>query len=253
METMKALVGISVDSSLFTTSRMLVAITALRDYDHITFLIADDLQVYNELAKIVGDHDQLVTASWNRRRNSLSERKKWLSRVRLQFQDWPTSQKWRIVGVRDVADHRSWEILRAIRLLYILDPKFKNDVIAQARSFVATRVQHLSNSDIFEQLSIEYILEEVALNLRVRIIGAIEDEFYLGNIVSVLPRIYQGEYMKSAVELAKGIKESQHHKSFRFFDWSDEKGWIASATGVELGVRDRVVTFPGAPGRQRKR
>ncbi len=125
------------------------------------------------------------------------------------------------MGVEDLLDKRTYFSLRSVWLLYRVDSKFAEDINIIADKFVLKRGWNTTGKLAME-MSIAYLIEEVALNLRIRVGDAIDDEYYLGETLNVLPRLYRGEYIKTPAELigrrAKSVPE------YRFFEWG-EKGW----------------------------
>jgi hypothetical protein len=237
----QALFGISLDSAEFTSERFSRAIAALKSYDKITFFIADGIQLYNDLAKLAADRSMLASSDWTKTRaDALAQRKRWLTKMRQNLRNWPTDQLWKIIGIRDIADPSTWDIARRVRLLYLFDEHFHRDVKQQAVEFSSARDFGVTKR-LLEELSVEYLLEEVALNIRIRVVGRIHDEFYLGRFPNFLRRLYAGRYLKSAGELA-GVSDPDVAK-YCLFDWVDDSRWEVPTDGGRPPVAGPAVTM----------
>jgi hypothetical protein len=222
---MHAFFGISVDSSAFRSAVMSQALSSgLRDYEQITFFVADRINVYNDVAKIAHDPSLLSHADfggWSRL--DLEERRRWLAKLRSDLGRWPLGQSWRVVGVSDAFDNKTGDIYRGVLILYEVDNAFRRDVNELARGFSLTR-RFLAPIDVVRRLSVRYLLEEIAINIRFRVCERILDEYYPGPTMKVLPRLYWGQYIKSAFQLA-GLHQD-NGADFRFFEWQGaEEGW----------------------------
>jgi hypothetical protein len=77
--------------------------------------------------------------------------------------------------------------------------------------------------DAARRLSATYILEELALNLRIRSRWKLTDEFYIGSQMLILPELFHGRhswYLKSG-----GLTESIDVLGARFLTWGAEAVW----------------------------
>jgi tRNA-dependent cyclodipeptide synthase len=215
---MKALFPISLANQSFSTYNVEPAIRSVAsNYSSIYVLIADDLQIYNFVAR----HAQMVTGfSFREAEKSatrlMSERTAWFNRLRLKVGEVGAHVSWHLLSIKSVADARAYRILRNVRILYDLDDSFRFDVDEWAESFLRTRRRAILDIGVQRRMSIQYILEEAALSMRLRVVNKIYDEFYMGSTTKPIQKIYAGEYLASAFDLAlvgDGLDR------FRFFEY----------------------------------
>jgi hypothetical protein len=223
---------ISVDNTVFSTENTLGAISELlSDFDKITFLIADRIQVYNDIAKREGDLTGILSLDWSGSyRRDFAERRRWLHKLRDRL---PRSrgQIWRIMGVDDAVDRHAYVALRSVWLLYKFDRDFSADINATAKEFCA---RHQTQSSLLYDMSLAYLVEEIAINIRLRVMRGIFDEFYMGATLGILPRLYDGHYSKTAEELMG--RHARAPGTFRFWSWYGQS-WQLWDTGPKRHLR----------------
>lgn len=228
-----ALFPISVNSDLFSSEDTVQALAVgLAGFDKITFLIADRIQIYNDITKTNGDIDAILSLDWSGSyRRDFEQRKRWLSKLRDRLRT-KTQQRWRILGVDDAADHYAYVALRSVWLLYRFDNQFAADADKAAMDFA--KRNGTDNGELLKDMSLGYLLEEIAINIRLRVLRGIFDEFYMGDTLQILPKLYQGCYSKSAEELMG--RPARPKGSFRFWSWHDSKwlSWDAPKSGPHL-------------------
>jgi len=218
----RALFPISLDSTSFRTSVVVPALKPIcKDYEEILFLIADSLQVYNK-ASAVGTLESLRTVLENfenLRNEYLSQRSKWLARLR-KMADPEGAVKWRVVSFYDFMDKEFWGVYRRVLLAFhTLDPLHR-DIEQTAREHREKR-QSLGKPEMEQRLSEAYVLEEIALNIRVRVLESVESEFYLGEYLPPLLTLYRGSYDVDVFTMA-GL--STREAQFRFFTLVEKNG-----------------------------
>jgi hypothetical protein len=220
----RAIFPISVDNPrLFSSDNTMEALRGgLQTYDEISFLVADRLQIYNDITKANGDLDIISSLDWTGGyRKDRKERTVWLRRLRERLQDWPSSQNWKVVSISDAMDGLGYLALRSVWLLYRLDHSFRDDVNRVADDF-AERSSLTKQDKIMHQMSVGYLLEEVAVNVRLRVVRGIEDEYYMGPWIGVLPKLYAGHYRKRPEEL---LGRPISKRDYRFFRWTGSE-WV---------------------------
>ncbi|GJM09857.1 MAG: hypothetical protein DHS20C11_21330 [Lysobacteraceae bacterium] len=225
----KALFPISVSNQRYSTDNVVRALLSLsREYDLIVFLVADRLQMYNKATRAgkVGLFGVLQEFA-DKRTDYLEQRKRWLEKIRDRLGDdvdFEVSMK----GIDHFADERAFRILRNLVLLYAADKRFRRDVRKAALDF-CSRYEQREMADLGFRLSQGYILEEIAISLRIHIVGGIPDEYYLGQQWGVVLRVYQGEYDVDATVLADSKRSSGEPVNFYSPDHpelSKMRGWI---------------------------
>jgi hypothetical protein len=218
---MFAFIPISVSTQLFSTARFIRALSSLPDtYSHILFFIADRLQMYNDASNPEKD-ERRIYQYWSERPSRIFlERQNWIGRTaqRLGIE----RHKFEIVSIDDVADGEAFQIFRGLSIFYTLNQAFSEDVDAEAHRAVR-RKSGWKDYDAARRLSAIYILEELALNLRIRSRWKLTDEFYIGSQMLILPELFHGRhswYLKSV-----GLTESIDVLGARFFTWGAEAVW----------------------------
>lgn len=144
---------------------------------------------------------------------TFEERRRWLNKVRLRLGEKAVNMSWNIKSVDSVADAKAFRILRNIDILNSINPFFRQDVLSSAERFASRHTE--SYREVAVNLSIRYIIEELALSIRMRVLGNYYDEYYIGPTLLPAIRLYSGAYVATPWELA-GVKRGS--ASFRFFE-----------------------------------
>ena len=121
-----------------------------------------------------------------------------------------------------MCDKYFYRIYKLLLINYHTDAKFKSDIEDAA---TVQLKRHMSNIDDRELiLNTLYILEEIALNLRVKLWNQLNFEYYIGNYHLPLIRLYSGEYNLSISDICN----KSDNIDFRFFE-----GFIDKENQVE--------------------
>lgn len=96
-------------------------------------------------------------------------------------------------------------------------PRFREDVTAAAREHFVRTQEHYSEIQL--RLSKFYIIEEIAINLRIRVRESICDEYYAFRNLKPLMDIYSGKYGINVFALSG---TSERKISFSFFEFSNK-------------------------------
>jgi len=209
-----ALFPISVSNRLFTTANVTIALSRLpANVSQITFLIADWLQLYNRAANCgesmaLGD----VIRDYKDRNRDLINRQRWISNF-LEASPDILSASPKIVGMEQYFDSLYAHTFRNVNILRSIDPNFREDVTEAAKLFISKSTRAASKVSL--SLSEQYILEEIALNIRLRVKEGLEEEYYLGNYHSPVLKVYANQYSASVQDLLGG--EVQHRMEFSFY------------------------------------
>ncbi|MBS1643212.1 MAG: hypothetical protein JSR11_12120 [Bacteroidetes bacterium] len=203
---------ISVDSRRFGTEETVSALNNIQsNCDEMIFLIADGLQVYNKASQI-DDGKPLtnIIRNFNLKNDYYSEREKWLMQtIKPQCETHISEVSWTVKNVFSISDNIFHNIYRNVIIAYLAIDDFRNDIVKTAKKHRSKFSQ--SVTDFALDLSISYIIEEIALNLRMRVIEKIKSEYYLGDLPSPLTNLYLGRYEIDVFTLA-GVEFS----SFKF-------------------------------------
>jgi hypothetical protein len=212
-----ALIPISVDNPGFTSELMESALRALpRQYDKLVFLIADDLQLYNKVALArTGAQLSQALALFDRKNVSFTEKQRWLENLREELSSEAKHAEWNVVNISCFADSAFHKIVRNVAILNETVTQFRTDVSEAAREYCSRTKKDFFDIDV--RLSQEYILEEIATNLRIRVVEGIQDEFYAFRYLQPLLKLYAGHYGISVFSLC-GLPESD--TSFEFYEYS---------------------------------
>jgi hypothetical protein len=210
----RALFPISVSNQAFSTRRVLPALQAvLSSYAEVVIFVADHLQVYNKalqiadgagLSKIIGEFDL--------KQDYREQRIKWIQRMTSQMSSCEASH-WKLIGVDDITDFKCFNIFRNVMVAYYGVCRFQDDVNRSAKYYARSRYPQYP-IEIREQLSRGYLLEEIALNVRLHIVDGIDDEYYMGEQLGVLLNLYNSKYGFNACDLAN---VPSHGRKIRFF------------------------------------
>ena len=216
-----AVFPISVDNSRFTTtlfSKLLRPVAA--EYDKVVFLVADQLQLYNKATE-VNSHKSLkvVLAEFAERNFYFEERKKWLEKIIHESVSDTAEPEWLFWKLADITDHKFSDVFRNVLLAYQTVPEFREDVEKAAEDYCSRKSTRIS-TNVERRLSESYILEEIAVNVRLRIMGNIQDEYYPFGYPKPMLRIYTDDYDFNAFDLA-GLKSKK--SEFRFHQWNESK------------------------------
>jgi hypothetical protein len=79
--------------------------------------------------------------------------------------------RWTLIGIDDISDPKCFNIFRNVMLAYYSIPSFRNDVDRSAHSHAQSRESRYP-TDTLEHLSRGYLLEEIALSIRVHVRAA---------------------------------------------------------------------------------
>lgn len=186
-------------------------------YDEIVFVVADYLQIYNKIMQSP-DPSTLpsVLKGFRERQQHIRQRRRWLERLRQRLNPMAHENcpRWTVLSVEDVTDCRCFRIFRNVMLAYYAIDDFREDVAADAHRHASSRRGDFP-LHIGERLSTGYLLEELALSVRIRVVGKIWDEYYDGPQAAFIIKTYAGAYPVSVFDLAE--EEPNSSNIFRFF------------------------------------
>ncbi|WP_046006414.1 hypothetical protein [Pseudoalteromonas rubra] len=223
--TVHALFPISVSNRQFSTERVTSALSRLpKRVNQITFLIADWLQLYNR-ARDRSSFDDIgsVIRDYNDRNNDFVNRQRWISNF---LESYPNilSASTKIIGMEHCFDALYANTFRNINILRSVDEEFSRDVSDAAQLFLGNSRKKDNKAAI--SLSEQYILEEIALNIRLRVKELIDEEYYMGKFHLPMLKVYAGEYSASVQDLLGG--EIQHQMQFKFYSLENSEWKLCS-------------------------
>lgn len=242
MRVARALFPISLSNQNFSSRRVLPALAALRGkYKEILFLVADRLQDYNRALALASKPGtsrsrEESTSGWLDSLDSFSERRRWLEKILSRVSLIDTGCQWQILSVDSVADSTAFSVMRRIDILYAVDSVFRNDVNRTVRQFVMRHTP--DKAEAAELLSRRYVLEELALSVRLKVMQQCFDEYYLGKSLPPALNLYNGVYRANVWELA-GLE--RRPEQFRYFEWRRDAGetedWIPANGEVDSALK----------------
>lgn len=185
--------------------------------------MADRLQIYNKALRISNGADLPdLIRDFEGHQHYLEQRARWIGRLTSELPDPIPAEKWVVKGVEEFADAECFHIFRNVMLAYYTLEDFRQDINDAA----ATHAMARSDEYPLERrlsLSRGYLLEEIAISLRIHVIDGIKDEFYLGEQATPVLRLYAGEYGVQPYDLAQTPFDGAEHRFYRHF--SEDPDW----------------------------
>lgn len=214
----KALFPVSPSNSRFSTKVSLAALGGIvEQYEELLFIFADQLQLYNKACEVSPENSLLnVIEQFALRRESyLDERKKWLQSIRTQCERTHRIGKWMTYGVRDLTDESFFGIYRRVLIAFHTVADFRRDVTRAAEEH-CNRNYAPGSIEMEIRLSEAYILEEIALSVRIHVLEDVCAEYYIGQHLIPMLNVYAGVYGIDVFTLA-GV--SKRNDPFRFYEY----------------------------------
>lgn len=186
---------ISVSTEAFSSETVVGSLQAFKwKPQEVYFLVADELQLYNWIASDSASKIGPTLRRFYEGNRYTIERAKWVEKLKRQVGFLQTAHTVGCFGTTHFVDKEYVRIHRNICILFEMDDLFRRDIQQSALSFVASRGQVAPLSEKARRLSVAYALEEIAVNLRVRVSAGIEAECYQGKFLKSLVKLYYGLY-----------------------------------------------------------
>jgi len=203
----------------------LSALSTLRDkYDEIVFLIADDLQLYNKASVLQGESSLGATIrEFNSKNVYFIEKRRWLLKLRQQLPADVRNAVWTFTNISKTTDRTFYAIMRNVSILYELSSEFRRDVDEAAHSYCSRTKIHFSAPQL--GLSVHYILEEIAINIRLRLFEGLYAEYYAFDLPKPLLKLYAGNYDVTVFSMA-GL--SPNNTTYEFYTFRNGRSptWV---------------------------
>jgi|GEM_PF-5599539 len=220
-----ALFPISVSNRLFSTNNVIDALSKLPSrVTQVTFLITEWLQLYNRANNCHSSSNLgSIIRDYNERNTDFVNRQRWITKFLEAYPDVLKASP-KIFGMEHYFDALYANTFRNINILRYVDDQFDRDVSRAARLFISKPNRRTNKVAI--SLSEQYILEEIALNIRIRVKEMLEEEYYLGSFHLPMLKIYANCYSADVRDLLGG--EVQQQLDFKFYSMKNRpKGsWI---------------------------
>jgi hypothetical protein len=225
---MKTLFPISLNNLSFSTEKVVGALKPLMyEYEEIVFIIADQLQLYNRAVSAKDGNDvALVIQQFNSGKSLYEQRSIWLNRIKTNIGIESITKKWTVRGLDEIADHYYFSIYRNVLLLFYTCNEFNQDIKKDAENFLVNKID--INIDDYARrinLSVSYILEEIAASIRLHVNENIFNEHYLGTDLPTIINLYNGRYGIDVFSLA-GKQTKKAEWTFYRFSESGIKKWM---------------------------
>lgn len=223
----KAFIGISIAGMQNASDAFVAAFQRLDErLDEIIFLVFDDIHLYNRVIRSPNELLPVTIGKFLSGPRYLEERTMWINRISNQIPVIHNCAKVRVLNVYSVTDKHCYKIIRNLFLLYSVDQVFRADILSAVNEYQKRSSDIAFDSKLSCELSIAYILEEIAINIRVRLLRRLEIEYYPGKCIPPLVDLYKGKYSASVYEIAE---RKMKNMQFDFFEWrveNDKLGWF---------------------------
>lgn len=216
----KILLPISIGSSFFRSATYGEALFGVPgQFEERVFFVADRLQIYNRGVSANARVGEIIEKFY-RGNDYLAERSSWLTRLsKTSRLAW--IRKASVIGIDAISDLSFVRIHRNVNLLYACDAVFQDDIDAWANTYLRTLdVPTGFSGEAKTRLSVEFVLEEVSYNLRLRVLEQFDAEFYPGRYPGALLRLYRGNHYSATVAELTGEQVSS--RAFEFFSLSGQ-------------------------------
>lgn len=213
-----AFIGISLGNKLFTRSFLQRSLYfLLKKHDTILLLIADDLLKYTRITinnngsaildiRGVSSNISVRYEEFHRFIQSIIERIESKYRHRILVKRWAY-----------FADAEYVNIGRCLQIAYASINEFKVLVNNAAR-------QHIDKSEAIKsipgilELCAQYLIDEVAMNLRITEIEKYSFEYYPGEEIDVIKKLYNNDFEKFGLSIKNITNKSNLKRTFNMLD-----------------------------------
>ena len=193
----KAVIGVSLGCKLFTKDWIRLAIMQLSErHESILFVLADELLRYTRSAHIVEDRVELEI---QRTSSIITERSKEWAKCILSERNRVVDNGTSLIQVRKWADFSDNSYCNLLR-------NFRSVVDDVARAHISL-LKDKAMPHITTRLDAMFILDEIAMCLRVTELDEYHFEYYPSEEIEVLTQMYRGEFKSSGltVEALTGV------------------------------------------------
>jgi hypothetical protein len=197
MVSAKAFVGVSLDNRAFKRSWFRWAISSLlARHGRVLFLLADDLMRWTRTANAETGEVSFVAIDAIVSARSTTSR----SFIQSEVQRLPSADRGRILikGWQDFSDRSFVALWRNLRIAYAANDGFKTCVDHTA----ALHVRDEATGGLTRVLNAEYVLDEMAMCLRVTELAGFHYEYYPGPQIEPLEKLYAGAFSAGGLSVA---------------------------------------------------
>jgi len=227
----KVFFPISVDNKNYSSKNLSLIINLILETENCQpfFLIADNLQLYNKV-KQTNKELSFIVQNFKTKNQYFKERVKWIEKV--LNKEFPnisedTFKNWKVKNISKITDNKFFNIYRSLLILYNVDENFRNDLSIAAANH--TIYESIESNELQIRLNRLYVLEEIAINLRMRVYNKLYSEYYLGKLPLVLINLYYEKYSLKINDITgkkiSGLKFKFYEGNAEFdrIDWNEIK------------------------------
>jgi tRNA-dependent cyclodipeptide synthase len=233
-----AFIGVSLDNKLFSGAWIRYAIELILErHESLIFLLADDLLRYTRTAAFVDDECVLDFDGANKKTEKRrSEFRKFLKRhidrLELPLRDSITIKVW-----SDFSDHVYVDILRNLHIAFCAIPLFTEAVNIAAEAHV---IQAGVATPSSLQTSAAFILDEVAMCLRVTEMEGHANEYYPSKDINVLTALYADKFSHHGLTVENLVRGPRRRAFFTINEPSNHRlfGEVSSSDMSDLSRDD---------------
>lgn len=214
----KAFIGVSLDSKLFSRTWVRFAIDFILERHHcLLFLLADDLLRYTRTAQVISNKTVLKIAETS---NLINNR-------RLEFEKFLISEVNRIdkhsqtriliKSWRSFTDNSYVNILRNLQIAYATLIPFQqcvNDVALKHIEKNLTKLHFQSSL----KASTAFLLDEVAMCLRITEIDQFQYEYYPTNQIDIITELYADKFVQYGLSIEALTGKTERSRKFNILD-----------------------------------
>jgi len=214
-----ALFPVSLSNKKFSSERAVASLPAIaKEYDLLLIWLVDKITIFN---KALSYQNQGDLSQFFKKQNDCDleyiHRKSWMVNVIKKLKTKENDINYKIIGTNDIVSTAYSEIYRKLIILHNFDNSFAFDIKKTiAKYFKLSNDKQLNKFQA--NLSIHYLLEEIALNLNLRHSKGVCSEYYLGQQLKPLLKLYFGMYSVT-VDTLTGISSNA---PYTFYEFSDD-------------------------------
>jgi tRNA-dependent cyclodipeptide synthase len=197
-----AFIGVSLDSRAFSREWVRSALGwILSRHGELLIVIADELLYYTRTSAACGD---FAVLDFNHAKARVESRRKETEnffRSEIDRLLPESAERVRVVGWDMFSDHHYSRLLRMIRIGFESIPGFRSLVCELAVTHVDKVARDSADSPAIIRLCADFILDEIAMCLRITELAGFSSEYYPGDDISVLGELCAGRWSKSGLSV----------------------------------------------------
>jgi hypothetical protein len=243
-----ALFPISLSNKVFSTETVLPTLPYIfTRHERVVFFVADHLQIYNKALRLAeGFALSEILQDFNGRQHYLQERNRWIERLTARITEANVNGRWKVIGTDDIADAKCFRIFRNVMLAYYSVHNFRAEVDKAAHEYAIRRSERYALEER-EGLSRGYLLEEIALSVRIHIFDGIDFEYYIGDQVVPMLNLYSGKYDFSPFDLAEMPPGDRKVRLYALDGGRGTDHWIEQTAFGRVRKQDLDASLVGDP------